>query len=157
ASSGTAIATGAGLSDVGASVTVVRNIFDGAHIGVSAVLAENASSFSISHNRWIGGGTGIQMLGDVGAATLSVNANSFETITNAAASVLKGAGVPVTDNTTTSNVGPSDPILVGGCAGCTIARNTITATGAFNAISLLGSNDPSTDCTIEGNTITNPT
>lgn len=156
-SSGTGISTGSGLDDVGASVTIVRNIFDDVHIGISSVLARNTSSFSISHNVWLGGDTGMQLLGDGGAATVSVDANRFDSITNSAVRVWVFAGATVTDNVVASHGGPQDAISVGGCVGCTIAGNVLTASGAFDVISLGFVNRASANCAIEDNVITNPT
>lgn len=158
-SSGTGISTGSALADVGANVTIVRNIFDDVHIGISStVLGANTSSFSIAHNLWLGGNTGMQFLGDsADEAALSVDANRFESISSAAVRVSVWAGVTITDNTIVSHAGPPDAISVGGCIGCTIARNAITGSGAFNVIDLGFVNRPSVDCTIEDNVITNPT
>jgi hypothetical protein len=49
---------------------VQHGIFVDVHIGIASSLGTNPSSFTIRANRWDGGGTGIQMHGDRGDATL---------------------------------------------------------------------------------------
>jgi len=156
-SSGTGVSTGAFPGDVGANVTIVRNVFDDVHIGISAVLVENTSSFSISNNLWLGGDTGIQVFGDGGDATISVEANRFESIASGAIGVFVWQGASITDNTIVAHGGLPDAISVGGCVGCTIARNVITGSGAFDVIELGFVNRASANCTIEDNVISNPT
>ena len=151
-----AISTDAGAGDVGATVTVVRNVFVDVHIGISGILGTNPSSFAIAGNLWRGGGTGVQMHGDRGAATLAVDANRFETIDGSAVHVLVWTGATVTNNVIVSQIGPNDPIVVGGCDACTVAGNTITASGGFRAISVIGSAGASAGTRVADNTITNP-
>jgi parallel beta-helix repeat protein len=152
------VATGSGASDVGANLTIQDNIFSSTQlIGISSILGTNPSSLAISHNLFSGGRTSIQVVGDHVAATLAIDSNHFQNIAESAVNALVWTGAMVTNNVIQSQTGSSDPIVVGGCANCTISGNTITDSGGFHSISLIGSNGASVNTTIQNNSITNPT
>ncbi|HZR79863.1 MAG TPA: right-handed parallel beta-helix repeat-containing protein [Candidatus Binatia bacterium] len=151
------ISTGSGVNDVAANVVIESNIFSAMSIGISSILGTNPSSFAISGNLFSGGRTGMQIHGDRGAATLAIDHNRFENATGSAVGILVWTGATITDNTVQSQTGASDPIGIGGCDGCTIARNTIADSAGFESITVIGSNGPGVNSTVEDNTITNPT
>lgn len=158
AGSSIGISAGAGITDVGATVTIEHCIFAGVNIGIAASSGTDPSSFAVTGNRWDGGGTGIQMMGDrEDDATLTIDDNRFDDLDGTAVSILVWTGATVTDNTIDGQTGFGPAIGIGGCDGCLLARNTLIAPSGFESITVIGSNGPSTNCTVEDNTITNPT
>lgn len=148
---------GSGIADVGGTLFVGSVIFSGMHIGISATFGVNPSTLAIGGNHFAGGGTGVQAVGDRGAAILVVRQNRFTGMTGSAVSVLEWTNAQIEENVVESHAGPQPPISIGGCAECFVEDNTITGSSGGNAIRVVGGNGPSTDSVVIGNTITNPT